>query len=154
MQTEIESVSVEPVQVMPDKTSIRAGSDEVSFVDQTAQTHFSDLSTSEALSASQSDISERGPWTDDDGDEDQWEDYNSDNYVDKEERENEEEIAFQKRLQAIKSKARPFTEEENQRMEDRVNKILKLSTEKPFRSNPPAVPSSLPEMIVPRRTLR
>ncbi len=49
-------------------------------------------------------------WTDDDADKDQWVDYDSENYVDKEQREKEEEIDFQRQLQAIKSKARPFTE--------------------------------------------
>ncbi len=97
----------------------------VSFVDKTVQTAFSDPSTPAGLAGSESDISERGPWTDDDcGDDDQWEDYDSDNFVDKEQKEKEEEIAFQKRLQAIKSRVRPFTEEENQKMEDRVLKVL------------------------------
>ncbi len=43
--------------------------------------------------------------------------------------EKEEEIAFQKRLLAIKSKARPITEEENQRMEDRDLMVLKQHRE-------------------------
>ncbi len=60
-----------------------------------------------------------------------------DNYVDKEEHEKGEEIAFQKRLQAIKSKARPFTEEENQRMEDWVKMILKQHWDSKQPSNGP-----------------
>ncbi len=62
--------------------------------------------------------------------------------MDKEEREKEEEIAFQKRLQAIKSKARPFTEEENQIMEDRVKMTLKQLRDSKDPSNCPAVAST------------
>ncbi len=61
---------------------------------------------------SQSDISECGPWMDDDCDEDQWQDYDSDSYADKKERFEQEEIAFQKHALALKSRMQPLTEEE------------------------------------------
>ncbi len=70
MQTKIESVSVDTVLVMPDKVSIQAGPDEISFADQIAHIHFSDLSTPNDLAGSQSDILECGPWTDNDHDDD------------------------------------------------------------------------------------
>ncbi len=49
--------------------------------------------------------------------------------MDNDEREKKEEIDFQKRLRAIKNKVRPFMEEENQRMEDGVLKVLKQHRE-------------------------
>ncbi len=59
--------------------------------------------------------------------------------MDKKERDKQEEIAFQKRLQAIKSRARPFTEEENQRMEDRVKTTLNQLRDSQQPSNGPVV---------------
>ncbi len=120
--TQSVSVSLEPVPVAV-KVSISSGPEEVSCTELGVQTDT--LFIPNDLSASQSDVSERGSWTDNDADDDQWVDYDSDNYADKEKREKEEENAFQRQLQAIKSKARPFTEDENQIMEDRVKMALK-----------------------------
>ncbi len=68
--------------------------------------------TPNELAGSQSEISERGPWTDDDGDDDQWQDYNSDSYTDRKEKFEQEEIAFQKRASARLATMQPLTEEE------------------------------------------
>ncbi len=117
--------------------SICADPDEDTFVDQIVQTAYSDLSTPDALFGSESDISEQGPWTDDDGDEDQWDDYDSDNLVDRVTDEKEQGIAFQKRLQAIKNKAQPFTEERRKIRGWRIESSRFWSnTDSPFRSNP------------------
>ncbi len=137
VQTETETVSLNPFLMNSDKMSVSSGQVQVPLVDQSVQTHFSDSSTPDALFASQSDISERGSWTDDDGDDDQWQDYDSDTFVDKKERDKQEEIAFQKQLLAIKSRARPLTDEENQRLEDRVTTTLKQlrDSQQPSKSN-------------------
>ncbi len=57
MQTETKPVSLDLVPINSDKMSTSVGPIQVSLVDQSVQTHFSNLSTPEALSASQSDIS-------------------------------------------------------------------------------------------------
>ncbi len=53
------------------------------------------------------------------------------------ERDKQDEIAFQKQLLAIKSRARPLTEEENQRLEDRVMTTLKQlrDSQQPSKTN-------------------
>ncbi len=91
-------------------------SPKVAFVDRGVQTDvqddFSDPFAPIDLAGSQSKISERGPWTDDDGDDDQSLDYDSESYVERKERFEQEEIAFQKCASARLATMQPLTEEE------------------------------------------